>query len=193
MKQRRASVRVVLFASLLLVGCSAFHGPSLPLAKNVDLSRMYGGWYILATIPNRFERGLVAPYDVYSRRTSDSIGEDFFFQKGGFGKPRHHLTTHDDVDPNSGGAAWHVQIIWPVKAPFILLYVDPDYRFALFGERGRDLGWIYARDARLDDADYLMLKQKFASVGYDPGKFKKLVQFPTDIGKPDFWSDGIAP
>jgi lipocalin len=35
----------------------------IPLAK-VEIDRMYGGWYIVATIPNSFEKGIVAPYDL---------------------------------------------------------------------------------------------------------------------------------
>jgi apolipoprotein D and lipocalin family protein len=181
-----------LLLPLVLGGCFT-KNPPLPLAKNVDLPRMYGGWYIVATIPNRIEKGIVAPCDVYSPRSDGAIREDFYFQRGGFHGARHHLTTHDEVDPNSGGAAWHVQLIWPIKLPFLLLYVDKDYRFALFGERSRDLGWIYARDPRLSDHDYLMLKAKFAAAGYDSSKFKKFVQLPGQIGKQGFWNDGILP
>jgi hypothetical protein len=30
-------------------------------------------------------------------------------------------------------------------------------------------------------------------LGYDPSKFRRFVQFPEQIGKPGFWSDGIKP
>ena len=187
------SALAALLAAVLTDGCSTAQGPPLPLASNVDLSRMYGGWYIVATIPNDIEKGMVAPYDVYTPRRDGFVREDFYFRKGGFLQPQRYLTTHDEVQPNTGNASWKVQLIWPVKLPFLLVHVDDDYRFALFGERGRDLGWIYAREPQLSDADYLRLKAKFAAVGYDPMKFRKIVQSADQIGRPGFWSDGVKP
>lgn len=153
---------------------------------------MYGGWHIVATIPNGFERGMVAPYDVYSRRPDGDIREDFYLARGGFGAPRKHFTVHDWVTPGTGSAAWRVQVLWPVNLPFLVLYVDPDYRYALFGERNRDLGWIYARDARTPEADYQSLLARFRAAGYDPARLRKIVQRPEDIGQPGYWSDGIS-
>ncbi len=68
----------VLAATVLtqLSGCGSASDP-VPLAAHVDLDAMQGGWYIVATIPNRFERGMVAPYDVYSRRPDADLREDF--------------------------------------------------------------------------------------------------------------------
>jgi apolipoprotein D and lipocalin family protein len=193
MKQKWTGFPISLLLPLLLAGCATTEAPPLPLASNVDLTQMYGGWYIVATIPNWFEKGMVAPYDVYSPRPDGLIAEDFYFQEGGFGGPRRHLDTEDEVEPDSGGAAWRVHIFGPVKLPFLLIYVDPSYRFALFGERGRDLGWIYSRDPILSDEDYLTLKSQFASVGYDVSKFRKFVQIPEQIGKPGYWSEDILP
>jgi apolipoprotein D and lipocalin family protein len=193
MKRKFAGSLTVILLPFLFAGCVTTDGPPLPLADNVDVSKMYGGWYIVATIPNWFEQGIVAPYDIYSPRTDGTIGEDFYFQKGGFQAPRKHLDTQDEIEPDSGGAAWRVRLFGPVKLPFLLLYVDPSYQFALFGERSRDLGWIYSRDRILSDQDYLSLKAKFANLGYDVSKFKKFVQIPDQIGKPGYWSDDIFP
>jgi apolipoprotein D and lipocalin family protein len=169
-------------------GASA--APPLPLAK-VDMSRMYGGWYLVATIPNRFERGLVAPYDVYSKRPDGDIREDFYTRRGSFNAPVKHFVVHDWVRPGTGGAHWRVQIFWPVNLPFLVLYTDPDYRYVLFGEEDRSLGWIYSRTPRLDDADYRLLLGRFHALGYDETRFRKFIQSPEQIGQPGFWSDGV--
>ena len=162
----------------------------LPLAK-VDMSRMYGGWYLVATIPNNFERGLVAPYDVYSRRPDGDIREDFYTRRGGFSAPLKHFVVHDWVRPGTGNAHWRVQIFWPVNLPFLVLYTDQDYRYVLFGEDNRSLGWIYSRAPTLPDADYRVLLGQFHALGYDETKFRRFIQTPEQIGKPGFWSDGV--
>jgi len=175
---------------VVLLGCSSH--PALPLAQ-VNLDRMYGKWYIVATIPNRFERGLVGMQDEFSKRPDGDIREDFYTRRGGFDAPLKHFVVHDWVRPKSGNAHWRVQIFWPINLPFLLLYVDADYRYAMFGEENRSLGWIYARAPELPDADYRLLLARFESLGYDPRAFRKLIQKPEQVGQPGFWNDDIEP
>jgi apolipoprotein D and lipocalin family protein len=184
--------RLLLLAlTALLQGCAGAPHPALPLAEHVDVERMYGGWYIVATIPNGFEKGLVAPYDVYSARPGGGIREDFYSRRGGFAAPVKHYVVHDWVEPSSGGARWRVQVVWPLALPFLVLYVDPQYRYVLYGEEDRNLGWIYSRTPTIAEADYQALLARFKAAGYDPGRFRKFIQTPDQIGLPGFWNDKI--
>ncbi len=183
----------MLIAPALLGGCQSETRSPLPLAAHVDLNRMYGGWRIVATIPNGFEKGMVEPYDVYSRRPDGDIREDFYVRRGGFKAPRQHFVVHDWVRRGTNNAHWRVQVFWPINLPFLVVYVDPEYRYVLYGEEGRDLGWIYARQPQIPDADYRTLLEHFRAIGYDPSRFRKIVQRPEDIGSPGFWSDGVKP
>jgi apolipoprotein D and lipocalin family protein len=166
-------------------------GSHVPLARVVDVGSLYGGWHIVATIPNGFERGMVAPYDVYSPRADGSIREDFYVRRGAFAAPVKHFVVRDFVKPGTGGAFWQVQIFWPLRLPFLVLYVDPANRYVIFGEDSRKLGWIYARAATLSDAQYQEASAHLASLGYDPLAFRKIIQTPDQIGQPGFWSDGV--
>jgi apolipoprotein D and lipocalin family protein len=190
----RAACLAALCVGLAAAGAApaaaaAAPGP-LPLA-DVDMSRVWGGWYIVATIPNSFERGMVAPYDVYTPGKGTRIEEDFSVRRGAFSAPIKHFHVHDWVRPGTHNAHWRVQVFWPVNLPFLVLWVDPHDRFILFGEEGRDLGWIYAREARISEADYAMLMGRFAAAGYDPSRFRRIIQAPDQIGQPGFWSDGV--
>src|SRR5579864_4424826 len=177
-------VRWLILSSMVLLGtlhgCDS--GAALPLAERVDLSRVYGGWYLIATIPNSFEKGLVQPYDVYSRREDGDIREDFYVRKGSVDAQQRHFTVHDWVRPGTNNAHWRVQF-GPINVPFLVLYVDPDYRYILFGERSRDLGWIYSRQPDVSDADLAILMEHFRSLGYDPSRFRKFVQHRDQIGQ----------
>jgi apolipoprotein D and lipocalin family protein len=168
---------------------SGRQGP-VPLA-HVDMARMYGGWYLIATRRNGFEKGLVGPYDVYSKRPDGDIREDFYVRKGSFEAPLKHFTIHDWVLPGTNNAHWRVQVLWPINLPFLLIYNDPDYRYVLFGEDNRKLGWIYARTPTIPEADYQALLAHFKALGYDTSSFVRFVQTRDQIGKPGFWSDGI--
>ena len=68
-----------------------------------------------------------------------------------------------------------------------------NYRYVLYGEEDRSLGWIYGREATIDDATYAGLMKRFAAAGYDTTRFLKFVQRPEQIGQPGFWSAGITP
>ena len=157
----------------------------------VDLGRIYGPWYIVATIPNGFEKGMVAPRDVYSPAGGAAIREDFYVRRGGFDAPVRHFKVHDWVRPGTHNAHWRVQIFWPVNLPFLVIYTDPRYRYVLFGEENRQLGWIYSRTPTLSEADYNALLDRFAALGYDRTRFRKIIQTPDQIGRPGFWSDGV--
>lgn len=84
-------------ASMLVLataGCATTKNPAVPLA-DVDLERMYGGWYIVAK--------------------------------------EHRYVVRIDVLPDTRNADWRVRPIWPVQLPFQIVYVDPQYRYVLFG------------------------------------------------------------
>jgi apolipoprotein D and lipocalin family protein len=165
--------------------------PPLPLASHVDLEAMQGGWYIVATIPNHFERGMVAPFDVYSLRADGDIQEDFHSRFGGFDAKVRHFTVRDTIVPESNNASWRVHILGPLSVPFLVLYTDPAYRYVMFGENNRSLGWVFSRTPTIDDADYLALLDRFAALGYDTTRFRKVIQLPEQIGALGFWNDGI--
>jgi apolipoprotein D and lipocalin family protein len=193
MKRRPVLAAPLIAAALGLSGCLGLgadaRGP-VPLAK-VDMERMYGGWYLIATIKNGFEKGMVTPYDVYSKAPDGAIHEDFYVRRGSFDAPRKHFVVKDFVKPGTNNAHWLVQIVWPVKLPFLVLYTDPDYRYVMFGEDNRKLGWIYSRTPTVPDSDYQALLGRFAALGYDTSMFVKFVQTPDQIGQPGVWSEGI--
>jgi apolipoprotein D and lipocalin family protein len=193
MTRRRAARCGLLLAlplAALLPACAG-SGQPIPLAAHVDLDAMQGRWYIVATIPNHFEKGMVAPVDVYTHRADGGIEEDFSLRSGGFDATVRHFTVRDSIVPGTNNASWRVHILWPISLPFLVLYTDPDYRYVMFGENDRQLGWVFSRTATIDDADYHALLARFAVLGYDTSRFRKVIQLPEQIGQAGYWNDGI--
>lgn len=180
-------VTTVFLAALFSLDVAADR-PELP---TVDMQKMYGGWYLIATIPNWFEKGLVQPYDVFSRRDDGDIREDFYARWGTFDAPQKHYVVHNWVRPGTHNAHWRVQPIWPLSLPFLILYTDPDYRFVIFGEEDRKLGWIYARTATVSDADYADLSRHLQDLGYQSDTFLRFLQDPQQFGKPGYWTEKV--
>jgi len=191
---RRCAARCRLGLALSLVvqllACAAPVRP-IPLAAQVDLDAIQGGWYIVATIPNHFERGMVAPFDVYSLRPDGDIEENFYLRLGGFDAKTRHYRVRDGIVPGTNNASWRVHLFWPISVPFLVLYTDPAYRYVMFGENNRSLGWVFSRTPTIEDTDYHALLERFAALGYDTTRFRKVIQLPEQIGMPGYWNDAI--
>jgi apolipoprotein D and lipocalin family protein len=191
---RRHVIAIVLLGSQWLAMATGFgagmpNSPSLAVAPQVDLEKMAGGWYIVANIPNWFEASLVGLYDIYSLRPDGDIAENFYTYSGTFNSPLKHYEVHDWVEPGSHNAKWRVQIFWPFNFAFWVLYVDPDYRYALFGYPDRSLGWIFSRRQTIDEATYQSMLERFRALGYETSKFRRIVQLPSQIGQKGFGGD----
>jgi apolipoprotein D and lipocalin family protein len=171
-----------------IISCSFVSARPLQLAPCVDLPRIMGGWYILAAIPNGFEKHLIGMFDYYSLLPDGSIREDFFTHRNSFATKEEHFTVHDTITPGTNNALWHVHFFGPVSVPFPLLYVSPDENYLLFGEPNRQLGWIYSRSPLINEKTYQELLRHFGAEGYDASRFRRIVQFPNQLDKPGFTS-----
>jgi apolipoprotein D and lipocalin family protein len=167
-------------ALLLAASCTTDDQPPLMLAWQVDLDRYAGRWYIIANIPYFAERGNVGSFfdvsfpegrvlDIYSGRNRT------------FDAPLKSFTMNGYVVPYTGNARWRESPFWPVYLSYLILWVDPDYRFALVGYPGRGYGWILSRSPQMDDATYQKLLARLGEQGYDPSLFLRVPQTPEQI------------
>jgi apolipoprotein D and lipocalin family protein len=165
---------------LLLIGCAAAPDkPPLRTVDHVDLDRYLGRWYVIANIPYFLENGKVASYDTYTRRPDGKLGNDFTFRKGNFEAPEKTWHGTAEVVNHETNAEWKVQFIWPITSTYLVLELDPDYRWAVVGTPGRNLLWILARDRQLSDETYAAILERIRAQGYDPASLAKVPQ-PTD-------------
>lgn len=182
-----AFVRPLLAASLaaLVVACAAPASRDLaPLEHGppVDLARYMGDWYVIANIPYFAERNKVATLDRYALRPDGRIDNIYVFRKG-FDQPQKQYNAIATPVPGTGNAHWKIQFIWPFKADYLVLEVDPDYQWALIGHPSRKYAWIFAREAAMEDANYQELVGRLGRYGYDPASLLRVPQFAGDVGK----------
>jgi apolipoprotein D and lipocalin family protein len=161
----------------MLVGCSGDDQPPLALAQHVDLQRYAGRWYIIANIPYFAERGKVGSY--FDVSFPDGKVKDVYSARdGNFDVPLKSFTMNGYVVPGTGNARWRESPFWPVYLSYLILYVSPDYQYALVGYPGRGYGWVLSRSPTMGDATYTSLLQRFAAEGYDTKQFQRVPQQP---------------
>ena len=171
----------LLFGGILclttLGGCSGDDQPPLTLAPQVDLQRYAGRWYIIANIPYFAERGKVGSYFDVSF-PDGKVNDVYYGRDSTLDAPLTSFTMHGYVVPGTGNARWRESPFWPIYLSYLILWVDPDYHYALVGYPGRGYGWVLSRSPTMDDATYRGLLARFAAEGYDTTLFRRVPQTP---------------
>ncbi|PHT75378.1 hypothetical protein T459_18900 [Capsicum annuum] len=115
--------------------------------KNLDVERYMGRWYEIASFPSRFQ-----PKDVVDTRATYSLNPDgtihVLNETWSGGKRGYIEGTAYKADPNSDEAKLKVKFyvppflpIIPVTGDYWVLYIDPDYQYALIGQPSRNYLW----------------------------------------------------
>lgn len=162
--------------ALALGACQSVALPPIKTVAHVDLPRFMGDWYVIASIPTFIERGAYNAIESYRLNADGSIATTFTFRQGGFdGEPKRYTPTGYVFDTESN-AVWGMQFLWPIKADYRVVYLDPDYTQTIIGRDKRDYVWIMARQPALPAADYARLLALLAEQGYDVSKIQRVPQ-----------------
>ena len=141
-----------LLAAGLLAGCQASR-PPLETVDYVDLDRFMGDWYVIASIPTRLERGAHNAVESYRLDENGRVATRFRFRDSAFDGPEkvYHPVgfVQDDSNP-----VWGIQFVWPIRAEYRIVNVDPEYQRTTIGRSARDNVWLMARSPELEPVEY---------------------------------------
>ncbi len=172
-------MRKLFLASLtvLLAGCVS-SGTKEPLrtVSRVDLDRYSGRWYVIANIPYILEKGKVASYDTYGIRPDGRLQNDFTFRKGSFDAPEQTWKGVAWIHNPATNAEWRVQFIWPFRVTYLVIDLDPEYRWAVVGHPSRNYLWVLARERSLSGDVYRGILDRAAAQGYDASRILPVPQ-----------------
>ncbi|MEO9079803.1 MAG: lipocalin family protein [Rhodanobacter sp.] len=173
------------FSKSLLLACAVVLIPGVTVARDlppikpvthVDLPRFMGDWYVIATIPTRFEKDAYNAVEIYQLRPDGNIDTSFRFNEGSADGKLKHIHSTGFVKKDTGNAVWGVQVFWPVKAQYIVAWLKNDYSQVIIGRDARDYTWIMARTPTVSPADYDALMAKVKALGYPMDKIRKVPQ-----------------
>lgn len=174
MRTTAADLLLALPLLVLLAGCA--RPTRLPPVERLDLERFMGDWYVIANIPTFIEREAYNAVESYSLREDGRVQTHYRHRKGGFDGPLRALAPVGTVREGTGDALWGMQFIWPVKAEYVIAWLDPQYRSVIVGRSKRDHVWIMARTPALDEATYQGLVAKVRAMGYDTALLRRVPQ-----------------
>lgn len=156
--------------------------PPLETVPHVDLERFQGDWYVVANIPTWIEKGAHGAIESYRLAEDGTIETTFTFRKGSFDGPEATYRPRGYVRNRETNAEWGMQFVWPFKAEYLVVWLDPDYRVTVIGRSARDHVWIMARTPSIPEDEYEGIVAFLAERGYDRSKIRKVPQ-RVDAGK----------
>ena len=161
--------------AVVLSACAS-RGPEMKTVEYVDLERFMGSWYVIANIPTFLEKGAHNAVETYELDDDGSIKTTFTFLKDGFDGKQKEFNPRGFVVDETSNALWGMRFVWPIKADYRIVYLDDNYSQTIVGRQKRDFVWIMARTPTISDADFEMLMQRSAALGYDVSKIERVPQ-----------------
>jgi apolipoprotein D and lipocalin family protein len=169
-------ITLLLPAAILLSACSTSPTTPIPTMEKVNLQRFMGDWYVIANIPTFIEKGAHNAVESYRIDDDGSIATTFTFNKDAFdGKKKTYTPRGFVIDQNSN-AVWGMRFVWPIKADYRIVFVDPEYKTTIVGRQQRDYVWIMARTPAISEQAYRELLERVKNIGYDLSKVKRVPQ-----------------
>lgn len=175
MKRMHTLIALTLLGMLSLTACAGTADPIKPV-QGVDLSRYMGRWYVIASIPTRFERGGHNPVETYSQNADGTICTWFRQRPDSFAAPVKLLHSTASVVKNSGNGEWRVRFFAFLSTQYLVGWLQPDYSQVMVVRDARDYLWYMARTPQVSDADYQAMLARAKGMGYDIAKIQKAPQ-----------------
>jgi apolipoprotein D and lipocalin family protein len=156
-------------------GCASNLPPIKPVA-NVDISRYMGKWYVIASIPTRFEKDAYNAVETYSLDKKGRVATSFRFREGSFGGKVKTIHSTGYIKAGTNNAVWGVQVFWPFRAQYIVAYLNDAYSEVIVARDARDYTWVMARTPTVSQADYDALVARVEAWGYPVKDLRKVPQ-----------------
>jgi apolipoprotein D and lipocalin family protein len=149
--------------------------------EHVDLTRYQGKWHEIASIPQFFQRKCVkntmADYTVMSESlmrvtNSCTTKEDKTISSEGRAKP---LDASNAKLKVTFAKIFDQYLFW-FSGKYWVIYLEPNYQYAVIGHPTRDYGWILSRTPDLPEDTMKELIHFLKVSGYDPCRFQTTPQ-----------------
>jgi apolipoprotein D and lipocalin family protein len=175
-----------LAVSVLLAGCALATDGSgkapLRTVAHVDLKRYMGEWRVISEIPYFAEKDCVDSVENYRLLADGTIYNWFTYRKKSFAAPEKKITAHAIIVNQRTNAEWTIKFLGGlISAKYLVIDLDPDYRWTVVGHPSRNYGWIMAREKTLPKETRNAILKRLAAKGYDVSRFKMVPQSPSQL------------
>jgi apolipoprotein D and lipocalin family protein len=169
--------RACVLLAAVLSGCqSTPERAPIASVSRVDLQRFMGDWYVIGNIPTFIEKEAFNAVESYRLAADGTIETTFTFNKGATDGPLKKYTPKGFVRDGSSNAVWGMQFVWPIKAEYLIAYLNDDYTHTIIARNRRDYVWILARTPTISEPEYNALVERTRQMGYDVTLLRRVPQ-----------------
>lgn len=169
------AILLMLLSLIALSGTALADEKPLTTVSSVDLKKYAGKWYEIARYQNRFQKKCVGNVTAdYTLKDSGNI-EVINRCKKADGSIMDAKGKAKIVDKNTN-AKLKVSFFWIFYGSYWIIDLDPDYRYAVVSEPGRDYLWILSRTPQMDEKTYRDILERISAKGLDTNKLVKTNQ-----------------
>lgn len=179
--KRILQLSIIAFLLALTSACTEEGGLPMETVSHVDLEGFMGDWYVIANIPTFIEKGAHNAVESYALNDDGSIATTFRFNQDAFDGPLKTYHPTGFVRDTSSNALWGMQFIWPFKADYRIVWLEPDNSITVIARAKRDYVWIMARQPEIAADKYEEIIAFIGKLGYDTSKIKKVPHQPRPV------------
>jgi len=150
--------------NVLFMSCAHSYNKTVEF---VDRDRFMGTWYVLAGRFTPFEKNVFNAVEKYKWNDKKQIIEvDFSYNQGSLTGPVKKVPQTAWIVNHDTNATWKVSPIWPLRFTYLVVALDPDYRWTAIGVPGEDYLWIMTRDPKFSREELKNVIGQLDAVGY---------------------------
>ena len=153
---------------LTLTACSIQQKKSIEPVSEIQLDAFMGDWYVLAHIPALIEKNAFNAIESYKYiEEKQEIETTFTFNHSDYDGPQKIYKPKGYIVPGTNNAVWGMQFIWPIKAQYIIAYIDEGYQNTIVARDKRDYLWFMSRKSDMTTEKKKWIYKKTEELGYD--------------------------
>jgi apolipoprotein D and lipocalin family protein len=163
---------------IAIAGGSSKALPPLKTVGSVDIERFMGDWNVLGNIATPTEKGCHNALEQYALDENKNVAVTFSCSKNSFEAERevHHFTGY--IQNPSVNSEWKIKMNFlgfiPIKLPFLVIDLAPDYSYTVIGYPSRNYVWIMAREKSLPESTWNEIFARLKDQNYDLTRIERL-------------------
>ncbi|MBK1880092.1 lipocalin family protein [Pelagicoccus mobilis] len=169
-----ALTTAALLVLLLQTACSTDNVPNQPLAKQIDIERFMGTWYVHGHSPTFMDKQAYSATETYELSDNGKIQTTYRFRNGGLDGKYKTYRPVGRIHDTENNAEWRMKFFGFINAPYYILYVDSNYQTSVVGHPGKEMAWIMSRSPEIDEELYIRLKAELESRDYELSNFRRI-------------------
>ena len=162
---RKKILFLSLFASML--SCVNATSGNYKTVDYVNRDRFMVKWYVQAGRFTPLEKNVTNAIEQYTWiEKGQYIQIDFSYNQGNFDGPLKKIPQKGYIENTKTNAYWKISPLWPLKFDYLIVALDPDYKWTAIGVPSEKYLWIMTQEQQISKEQLAQIVKEIEAVGY---------------------------